>query len=187
MTVLKNNDIDKDDKILIFDANIFLTGIDFNILDEIIYTTPNIIKEIKINKTHRNIINKIQVAIDTKKLRLKAPKKKFIQKIEKKSIITGDINALSKEDKELLALTLEFLEESNQNVKLFTNDYSMENVCSKLKIPFSPLYKEGIKLIIIWEVYCPYCKIIYKPEDLNRNCEKCGLALKRRPKRINES
>jgi len=130
-------------------------------------------------------IAKITKDFIRQKIKTGAKAIEIIQEIEKKSMATGDIDALSKEDKELLALTLEFLEESDQNVKLFTNDYSMENVCSKLKIPFSPLYKEGIKSIIIWEVYCPFCKIIYNPEDLSKNCEKCGLLLKRRPKRIN--
>ncbi|MFX1322092.1 MAG: NOB1 family endonuclease [Promethearchaeota archaeon] len=183
MTVLKNNNRDNKEDISIFDTNIFLTGIDFNIFNEIIYTTPSIINEIKINKTHRNILNKIQVAIETKKLRLKIPKKKYIQEIERKSMITGDFNALSREDKELLALTLELLKESGHLVRIYTNDYSMENVCSKLNIPFSPIFKEGIKKMIIWEIYCPFCKQIYNTDDLSKNCERCGSPLKRRPNR----
>ncbi len=183
MTALKNKDRDRREKISIFDANIFLTGIDFNIFDEIIFTTPGIINEIKINKTHRSILNKIQVAIETKKLRVRIPEKKYIQEIERKSMITGDFNALSREDKDLLALALELREESDQNIRMYTNDYSIENVCSKLNIPFSPIFKEGIKKMIIWEIYCPFCKQIYNTDDLSKNCERCGSPLKRRPNR----
>lgn len=180
MIALKN----KDKNISIFDANIFLTGIDFNIFDEIIYTTPGIINEIKINKTHRNIINKILAAIETKKLRLKTPGEKYKQEIERKAMITGDFSALSREDKDLLALALELKEDVDQNVRMYTNDYSIENMCSKLNIPFAPVFKEGIKKMIIWEVYCPYCYIIYNSDDLKKKCERCGSSLKRRPKKL---
>ncbi|MCK4778678.1 MAG: hypothetical protein KAT57_00760, partial [Candidatus Lokiarchaeota archaeon] len=55
----------------IFDTNIFLTGIDFNLFEGDIFTTPSIIEEVKdcryIEK-NRNILNKINAAIETKKL-----------------------------------------------------------------------------------------------------------------------
>ena len=184
MTLQKSNK--KNNEILIFDTNIFLTGIDFNLMNGIIYTTPSIINEIKIDKyinKNRNILNKIQAAIDSKKLILKTPSNKYIDEIEKRSELTGDYNALSNTDKELIALTLELKETVTINIMIYTNDYSMENLCSELNIPFSPLFKKGIKSKIIWEVYCPFCKEIYKAENLNKNCEKCGLKLKRRPKK----
>lgn len=180
MTVRKSNEI------LIFDTNIFLTGIDFNLLKGIIYTTPNVIEEIKIDKyinKNRNILNKIQAAIDSKKLILKTPSNKYIDEIEKKSELTGDYNALSNTDKELIGLTLELKETETINIMIYTNDYSMENLCSELNIPFSPLFKNGIKSKIIWEVFCPFCREPHKVEDLNKECERCGSKLKRRPKK----
>ncbi|MFX1258513.1 MAG: NOB1 family endonuclease [Promethearchaeota archaeon] len=170
--------------ILTFDSNIFLTGIDFNLINGIIYTTPKIIDEIKVDKyleKNRNILNRIQAAIDSKKLIIKSPSDKYIQEIEFKSKLTGDYKALSDADKELIALTLELINTLNRNTIIYTNDYSMENLCSELNIPFSPLMgKKGIKLKIIWEVYCPFCKDIRKSEDLNEKCEICGSKLKRR-------
>ncbi|TFG01106.1 MAG: hypothetical protein EU540_04430 [Promethearchaeota archaeon] len=177
----------KNNEILIFDTNIFLTGIDFNLMNGLIYTTPNIINEIKIDKyinKNRNILNKIQAAIDSKKLILKTPSNKYIDEVDKKSELTGDYKALSNTDKELIALTLELKETVTNNIMIYTNDYSMENLCSELNIPFSSLFKKGIKSKILWEIYCPYCNEIFKPGNLNKNCEKCGLKLKRRPKKI---
>ncbi|MFW9898606.1 MAG: NOB1 family endonuclease [Candidatus Thorarchaeota archaeon] len=184
MTLQKNSN--KNKGILIFDTNIFLTGIDFNLINGIIYSTPTIINEIKIDKyinKNRNILNKIQAAIDSKKLFLKTPSNKYIDEVEKKSRLTGDYYALSNADKELIGLTLELMETLTKNVIIYTNDYSIENVCSQMNIPFSPLLKNGIKSKIIWEVYCPFCKEIHKTEDLIKNCEKCGSKLKRRPKK----
>jgi rRNA maturation endonuclease Nob1 len=172
--------------ILIFDANIFLTGLDFNLINDIIYTTPDIIDEIKVKRyseKNRNIINKIQAAIESKNLIVRSPSKSFLNEISTKSKLTGDYKALSEADNGLIALTLELMSENlNENVIIYTNDYSMENLCSELNIPFSPLGKKGIKSKIIWEVYCPFCKEIHEGQDFNSPCEKCGQKLKRRPK-----
>lgn len=172
--------------IYIFDTNIFLTGIDFNVIEGSIFTTPSIIDEIKdpryIEK-NRNILNKINAAIEMKKLKVKLPEKKYLKKIQEISKKTGDFKALSKADLELIALTLELREKLNERVMIYSNDYSIENVCSELIIPYSSLYKEGIESTIIWEVYCPQCKVIHQAEELNQICEICGSKLKRRPKK----
>ncbi|MFX1311280.1 MAG: NOB1 family endonuclease [Promethearchaeota archaeon] len=171
--------------IAVFDTNIFLSGIDFNIFKNSIYTTPNVIEEVKVHKylvKNRNILNKIYAAIESKKLRIKSPDIKFLQDVNEKSKKTGDFSALSNIDKELIALTLELSVNYNHKVKLYTNDYSIENVCAVFNIPYISLYKNGIDKKIIWEVYCPNCKIIHKAEDFNKTCEICGLRLKRRPK-----
>ena len=175
-------------KILIFDTNIFLTGVDFNLLKGIIYTPPKVIEEITVNKyleKNRNIINRIQAALDSKKLILKAPSDKNLKKIEDQSKLSGDYNALSDTDKDVLAIALDLLDDFNNDiiVIVYTNDYSMENLCSVLDIPFSPLIKKGIKAKIIWEVYCPICSKVYNAENLNNPCEICGFRLKRRPKK----
>jgi UPF0271 protein len=170
----------------IFDTNIFLTGIDFNVIEAEIYTSPLIIEEVQDNRyaeKNRNIINKIQASIETKKLKVKLPKYKYIDKINQISKKTGDFKALSDADREILALALELMEKSIKSVKMYSNDYSIENVCSELTIPFSPLYKNGIESRIIWEIYCPQCRKIHQAEDLNRVCENCGTKLRRRPKK----
>jgi len=184
MTLRKSNN--KNKEILIFDANIFLTGVDFNLINGIIYSTQNIIKEIEVDKyinKNRNILNKIQAALDSKKLILKTPSNKYIEEVEEKSKLTGDYNALSTTDKELIAVALELKETLNKEVKIYTNDYSIENLSLELNIPFAPLIKNGIKTKIMWEIYCPFCKGIHKVEDLNKNCERCGSKLRRRPKK----
>ncbi len=172
-------------KFHIFDTNIFLKGLEFNLIPGIIYTTPRIIEEIKFYKykeKNRNILNRIQVALDNKKLIIKSPMEKYSKIVEEKAKNTGDFNALSEADKQLIALAVELIDTENQNVILFSDDYSIENVCSELNISYSPLYKEGIETKIMWEVYCSFCQKTFKAEDLKRRCEICGSKLKRRPK-----
>ncbi|MFW9822749.1 MAG: NOB1 family endonuclease [Candidatus Thorarchaeota archaeon] len=170
----------------VFDTNIFLKGLELNLLSGIIYTTPNIIEEIRVKKyedKNRNILNRIEVALANKKLILKNPLGKYYKIVETNAKKTGDLIALSKTDKELIALALELIDTKSLDLILFSNDYSIENLCSELKIPYSPLYKEGIEAKIDWEVYCSFCKMRFKAEELNKNCEVCGSKLKRRPKR----
>ena len=125
-------------------------------------------------------MQRIKLAIELEKLILKNPSEYFIKLVEEKSKITGDINALSKTDLDLIALALELMNTTDNEIILYTNDYFMENLCSALNLKFKALFKNGIKSKIFFEVYCPYCKTIYKSEDLNRSCDRCGLKLKRR-------
>jgi rRNA maturation endonuclease Nob1 len=179
MTVLKKSSI------LVFDTNIFLKGIDFNFFKETIFTTPEIIDEIQVKRykeKNRNIIHRIEVAIELGKLNIKEAKENYINKVVAKSKLTGDINALSNADTNLIALALELMDTHNQEIVLYTNDYSMENLCSELNIKFTPLFKDGIKDKIFFEIYCPDCKTIFKPKDFKKICEMCGGSkLKRRP------
>jgi rRNA maturation endonuclease Nob1 len=176
----------KKDSTLIFDTNIFLTGIDFNIFKEKIYTTPEIVKEINVRKyieKNRNILNKIQAALGNKKLIIRNPKEQYLEKIIEKAKETGDYKALSSQDLSIIALGLELKESEAREVKIYTNDFSIQNLCKALDINFSPLYRDGISKKIEFEVYCPSCKSIYRSEYLNELCENCGLKLKRRPKK----
>jgi UPF0271 protein len=169
--------------ILVIDTNIFLTGIDFNYFKETLITTPAIINEIKVEKykeQNRNILQRIDLATELGKLIIQKPIEYYLKLVEERSKITGDINALSNVDLELIALALELKANINQEVILYSNDYSIENLCSELNIEFKTLFKNGIKNKIYFEVYCPYCKTRYQSEDLNKSCERCGLKLKRR-------
>ena len=181
-----NKNMKETASIYIFDTNIFLTGIDFSLIEGDIYTTPSIIEELNDNRykeKNRNILSKINAAIETRKLKIKVPQIKYVTKINEISKITGDFNALSDADKGLLAISLELIEAHGKALRIYSNDYSIENVCSELNIPFSSLYKDGIESKIIWEIYCPHCKRIYKAEDLDKICTICGLKLKRRSKK----
>ncbi|MHA2184107.1 MAG: NOB1 family endonuclease [Promethearchaeota archaeon] len=181
----KNSRMKSISPIFIFDTNIFLTGIDFTLFSGIIYTTPSIIEEVKVSKykdKNRNILNKITAAIENKKLEVKIPKEVSIRKVKDIAKKTGDLKALSDADNGLIALAWELIENSHENVTMLTNDYSIENVCSELNIPFSPLFKEGIKHKIRWQVYCVNCGTIHKSSELNEFCENCGSKLKRRPR-----
>ena len=129
---------------------------------------------------NRNILLRVELAIETGKLVVKNSQEKYSTIVEEKSKSTGTTKVLSKNDINLIGLVLELMDAYAEDIILYTNDYSMENLCTLLKIRFKPLYKKGIKEKMYFEVYCPYCKTLHKPEDLNKICERCGLQLKKR-------
>ena len=174
----------KKNSILIFDANIFLIGIDFNVIPQKIYTVPKILEELRVEKyalRNRNIMNRVNVAIDNGNLIIKDPTNNYLKQVEKSSHKTGDIRALSKADQQLIALALELQDLFNEEVILYTNDYSIQNCCKELNIHYESLIKRGIRRKINFEVYCPHCKTLYDAYKLNELCEVCGSKLRRRP------
>jgi rRNA maturation endonuclease Nob1 len=173
------------DLVLVFDTNVFLTGIDFNLIPNKIYTTSKVIDEINVSRykeKNRNILTKIYAAIENKKLIVKNPALSYLESVQKSSKLTGDFKVLSDVDFGIVALALEMMQIKKQEVIIYTNDYSMENLCSELKISFKPLYKKGIQEKKNFEVYCPNCHSQYETLRLNTLCDRCGIRLKRRPK-----
>ena len=172
--------------ILIFDTNIFLKGIDINVFKETVYTTPQVIKEIEVLKfsnKNRNILNIIEIAIVKEHLIIKNPNYEYIKRVVKRAEITGDILSLSKVDLELIALALELKETSSDDVILYSNDYSVQNLSSEMKIKFRGIHKKGIMEQKIFELFCPSCNRVYTFGTLDDHCEVCGSKLKRRSKK----
>jgi rRNA maturation endonuclease Nob1 len=141
------------------------------------------VNELKVPKylnRNRNILRKVELAIETGKLVVKNTKDKYSNIVKETSQSTGTTKVLSKNDISLIGLALELMDTYTEDIVLYTNDYSMENLCTVLRIKFKPLYKKGIEEKMFFEVYCPYCKTLYKPDDLDKKCEMCGLKLKKR-------
>ncbi len=93
---------------------------------------------------------------------------------------TGDFKYLSQADTEVLALALQ-LKAAGEKPVIVTDDYSMQNVASKLGIEFSPLTTFGIKYRFKWMLYCPACRKKYPPDCRLKKCKVCGTDLKRKP------
>jgi rRNA maturation endonuclease Nob1 len=159
-------------------------GIDFNVIPGKIYSVPGVLEEIKVKRyqdKNRNILNRISYARDTRQLILRVPTNSYVKEVEKKAKVTNDLRVLSDVDIKLIALALELKKTTKKKIILYTNDYSMENLCSELNITFSPLRRKGIKKRTLFEWYCPFCNII--KQDNQPFCETCGSKLKRRPKK----
>ncbi len=161
---------------LVFDTNIFLIGVNFNIIKNHLYTVPGVLEELRVDRylgENAIILERIQYAVESGQLTIRMPEDMYREKVLKAATITNDLSFLSEVDINLISLAFEVKEIEQNRVILFTNDYSMENVCLELNIPFSPLGKKGIsKIRYRSDRVCPACGEI-NPIEANA-CRRCG-------------
>lgn len=161
---------------LVFDTNIFLMGLDFNVIENKIYTVPGVLEELKVDRylgENTIILQRINCAKQSNNLTVKTPENYYRNEVIGAAKATNDLVLLSEVDINLIALAWELKKTTEKDVILFTNDYSMENVCLKLNIPFSPLGKDGIKkLNYKKDIICPACGA--KNPIGAEWCKECG-------------
>jgi UPF0271 protein len=126
------------------------------------------------------------MAIEKGKIEVKTPIEKYKIKAKETANKMGDSYLLSETDLDLLAIALE-LKIKGLKPKIITDDYSMQNVASQMKIEFIPLATSGIRRVFKWIRYCPACYKKYLSTYNSTNCFICGTKLKRKPKRKTKS
>lgn len=149
------------------DASAFYAGIPFGSEIEC-YTTPLIYDEIKhIKKNH----DALGILLETKRLQIIEPEKKYIDLVTKMAKVTGDFQKLSKEDMSSIALCLQL------NGELITDDFAISNVTKNLGLTVQPLMTAGIKNVGNWVHYCPGC---HKNFERSSECPICGSPLRKK-------
>ena len=151
----------------VLDASAFYAGVPFASSAKY-YTTSSVFEEIKhIKKNH----DALGVLLETRKLEIKEPQKKFVESVINTAKKTGDYQQLSNEDLSSLALSLEL------NGDLITDDFAVSNVAKNLGLQVIPVMTSGIKNVGNWEYFCPGChKNFYKLSV----CPLCGNKLRRK-------
>jgi len=123
---------------------------------------------------------RFKTAVENGKLKLKAPKAEFLDRVKESSRDVGDMLFLSDVDLQVLALALE-LKNAGNELFIVTDDYSIQNVANQLGLEFAPLMTFGIRFRLHWIRYCPACRRKYPPDYKHKKCEVCGTELKRKP------
>ena len=151
----------------VLDASAFING--FEPKGQYNFTVSEITDEVK------DLRSKILLdqAIEDEKIIIKEPKEEFINELNGIISESGDDLRLSQADKKLLALALD-LKEENENIKVLTDDYSMQNVLKIIDIPFDSIITEGIKGIYNWVKTCEGCKKEFDADYPFDDCEICG-------------
>ena len=86
---------------------------------------------------------------------------------------TGDLPRLSPVDLEILAVALA------TGQTLFTDDYSLQNVCRSLNHPFESVSNKRSKQQWGWELRCIGCRATKKADSqTEEECEICGSPMK---------
>lgn len=123
---------------------------------------------------------RFRTAIERKRLKVRAPRKKFLDKAREFASFAGDEISLSEADLQVLGLALE-LKTHGYSPLIATDDYSIQNVADQMDIEFVSMATLGIRFRFHWIRYCPACYKRYPANHESRKCIVCGTELKRKP------
>jgi UPF0271 protein len=164
---------------MVLDTSAFVAGFDpFTIREEQV-APPMVEEEVK-----RNAMTLLRFSMATESGRLKifAPTPEAMDKVKGCATSVGDSFFLSETDMQVLALALEIRDRGDMP-QIVTDDYSIQNVATKLGLQFVSLATFGIRRLLNWVRYCPACHRTYPANFSATECSVCGTELKRNPQR----
>lgn len=154
----------------VLDASAFING--FNPTSNNNYTVPEITAEIKDFKSKLIFDN----AVEDGKVIIQDINQEYLDKTEKIISKSGDVLRLSLPDKKLIALAV-MLADSGLNVKVITDDYTIQNTLKIINIPYSGVLTDGIKGVYNWKMVCQGCKKEFDKDYPFDDCDVCGSSL----------
>jgi len=163
----------------ILDASAFIGG--FKPKNSLNFTVSEISEEIKDIKSKLVFLE----AIKESKLFILEPSLNSIESLKLAISTSGDVLRLSIPDKKLLSLAIDF-KSSGKNVKILTDDYSIQNVSKILNISYESVLTQGIKGIYNWKKTCEGCKKEFPESYEFDDCEICGSKIFKRRIIIND-
>lgn len=162
---------------MVLDTSAFIAGFDPLSIGDDVYSVGAV--EVELASGSLPWV-RFKTAVENGKLKLRAPKAEFLERVKESSRDVGDMLFLSDVDSQVLALALELKSGGNEPF-IVTDDYSIQNVANQLGLEFAPLMTFGIRFRLHWIRYCPACRRKYPPDYKRRKCEICGTELKRKP------
>ncbi len=142
----------------VLDASALLSGASF---DGELFTTPEAVREV------RRLGSTPQLdAVLATKVRALTPALEAVEAILAAAKETGDDARLSPTDVGLLALAREL------DAAILTDDYSIQNVATRLGIPYERVLERGIKEVVHWSYRCSGCGRFFK--EAVKECPVCG-------------
>lgn len=163
----------------ILDASAFINGFRLETTNN--FTVPDIISEIK--DFESKLI--LEMAIDECKLTIRDVSEEYIKSVENIISKSGDILRLSVPDKKLIALAY-MMHENGYNVKVISDDYTIQNSLKIMNIPYSGIITEGIKGVYNWKKICEGCKKEYAEDYPFDDCEICGSKIFKKRIKVNK-
>lgn len=162
---------------VILDTSAFIQGYNLS-PEEDYYTVSEVLGEIREELGRM----RYEGARSSGRLREIQPEEKWVTEIEVKATLSGEAHKLSDTDKRLLALGLQ-LKSQGDAPTIVSDDYSVQNMASRLGLRFAAQATRGIKRVYEWVIYCPGCRRKFESPQEDNVCPVCGTELKRKPRR----
>ena len=162
----------------VLDASAIING--FKINSDNNYTVPEITSEIKDLKSKLTF----DMLIEEGNLIIQDVPNKYISSVNDVISMSGDILRLSMPDIKLISLAC-MLQDEGKDVKVISDDYTIQNTLKIMDIPYSGVMTEGIKGIYNWKKVCEGCKKEYDDDYPFDDCEICGSRIFKKRIRVN--
>ena len=124
------------------------------------------------------------MALEEGKLCIQDVPYQYISRVNDIISVSGDILRLSTPDKKLISLAY-MLREKGHNVKVISDDYTIQNTLKIMDIPYSGVITDGIKGIYNWKKICEGCKREYDDDYPFDDCEICGSRIFKKRIKVN--
>ncbi|MCW4006615.1 MAG: DNA-binding protein [Candidatus Bathyarchaeota archaeon] len=167
---------------MVLDTSAFIAGFDPFSLGDYLVTSPLVKQEIKDPMTAL----RFETAAESGRLWVQVPPQEVLERARAVASTVGDAYLLSETDMHVLALALQLKEEGKQP-RIVTDDYSIQNVATKMQLQFNALATHGIKRLLNWIRYCPACHKTYSANTKTTTCTVCGTQLKRKPQKTRKN
>lgn len=151
----------------VLDASAFINGFQFTSKRNV--TVPEITAEIKDFESRL----KLDMLLNQGVLSIQDVPYEYLTSVNDIISESGDILRLSLPDKKLIALAY-MLSQRGEDVKVITDDYTIQNTLKIMDIPYSSIITDGIKGIYNWKKVCEGCKKEYPDDYEFDDCEICG-------------
>ncbi|MGA3359419.1 MAG: hypothetical protein ABSC87_04335 [Halobacteriota archaeon] len=148
----------------VLDASAFIYGVQ---VSGTIYTVPEVTRELRSSEAEVALQEFLKEG-----LKIEPPVKKDVALVTEKAKSTGDYLRLSQADIDLLAKALEV------SGTLVTDDYSIQNVATRLGIETQQIQQARIRRVLKWRRRCVGCGRLYESETI---CPVCGSDVKLKP------
>ena len=163
----------------VLDASAFING--FELTSKRNFTVPEITAEIKDFESRL----KFDTVVNEGLLVIQDVTSEYLSCVNTIIYESGDILRLSLPDKKLIALAY-MLSQQGENVKVITDDYTIQNTLKIMDIPYSGIITEGIKGIYNWKKVCEGCKKEFPEEYPFDDCEICGSRIFKKRIKVNK-
>ena len=163
----------------VLDASAFING--FQLETKNNFTVPEITLEIKDFESRL----KFDTAIEENRLIILDVAQEYIDAVEEIISESGDVLRLSIPDKKLISLAYMF-HKQEKNVKVISDDYTIQNTLRIMEIPYSGIITEGIKGVYNWKKVCEGCKKEYDDDYPFDDCEICGSKIFKKRIRVDK-
>jgi len=156
-------------KIIVADTSAIIHGTALLCKDTVV-TTPKVLEEVK-SSVARYILLTL---LEGKKISVVEPERKYLTKAIKIAKKMGYLRDLSETDISLIALAIKYISEGI-SVIVYTDDYKIQSILSKLNISYSSVVHKPIDKCRKKIYYCSICGKTYTNGDF---CPICGSKLR---------